>query len=82
MKTITLFSTDGCHLCEQAIGMFYYGVQAGCYQSPVSLTIVDIISDDELTALYGERIPVFKYQDRELGWPIELAQLADWVNQN
>jgi len=83
MKSITLFSTDGCHLCEQAIGMFYYAKQQNLIEQGVQLSIIDIVDQEEFVERYGERIPVFKNsQDQELGWPFELDAMVAWINQS
>ncbi|MEE4245498.1 MAG: glutaredoxin family protein [Kangiellaceae bacterium] len=77
--SLVLFSTDGCHLCEQAIGMFYYAKQHKLIAEDIQLKIVDIVDDPLLVERYGERIPVIKLNDKELGWPFELEQLTAWL---
>ncbi|NVJ61032.1 MAG: glutaredoxin family protein [Gammaproteobacteria bacterium] len=82
MRTFKLFSTDGCHLCEQAIGMFYYAKQQKLIRDDTELNIIDIIDDAVLTEKYKLTIPVLRRSDEEeLGWPFELEELVDWVNQ-
>lgn len=78
-----LMTTDGCHLCEQAIGMFYYAKQQKQVSEEVALELVDIVGDDDLVTRYGERIPVLvePISGDELGWPFELEELVSWVNQ-
>ncbi len=80
MKKFILYTTDGCHLCEQAIGMFYYAKQQGLLSDSVELLMQDIISDEQLVAEYGERIPVIRSMDtgQELGWPFELESMVSW----
>ncbi|WP_144395435.1 glutaredoxin family protein [Pleionea sediminis] len=82
MVRFNLFSTDGCHLCEQAIGMFYYAKQHKLIADDIELGIVDIVSDKKLVDAYGERIPVlFSCQTQaELGWPFELDELVSWIS--
>lgn len=82
MKKFILYTTDGCHLCEQAIGMFYYAKQQGLLSDSVELLMQDIISDEQLVAEYGERIPVIRSMDtgQELGWPFELESMVSWFN--
>ncbi len=59
--SLTLFSSPGCHLCEQAEDIVDY--------VGVPFEVVDITSDVELVRLYGIRIPVLKRSDgAELGW--------------
>ena len=62
--SLTLFSSLGCHLCEQAEDIVDY--------VGVPFEVVDITSDVELVRLYGVRIPVLKRSDgSELGWPFD-----------
>ena len=62
--SLTLFSSPGCHLCEQAEDIVDY--------VGVPFEVVDMTSDVELVRLYGVRIPVIKRSDgSELGWPFD-----------
>lgn len=71
-----LYSSEGCHLCEQAIALFHQLAQ------PVILTIVDIVDEEDLVADYGEHIPVVQrdLDGKELYWPFNLAQLSSFVS--
>ncbi|GAB2660783.1 glutaredoxin family protein [Vibrio panuliri] len=73
---ITLYSTEGCHLCEMALAL--------ATQLDISLPIevVDIAFDDELFSRYGVTIPVLSYGESELNWPFELEQLQIWLENN
>ena len=67
---LTLFSTDGCHLCEQAWGLLE---QTNLSQSTV---LEDIINDERWLAAYAVRIPVLRHTDgRELDWPFTAADI-------
>ena len=62
--SLTLFSSPGCHLCEQAEDIVDY--------VGVSFAVVDISSDVDLVRQYGISIPVLKRADgAELGWPFD-----------
>ena len=62
--SLTLFSSPGCHLCEQAEDIVDY--------VGVSFAVVDISSDVDLVRQYGIRIPVLKRADGAgLGWPFD-----------
>ncbi|MCG9597431.1 glutaredoxin family protein [Vibrio sp. Isolate25] len=73
---ITLYSTEGCHLCEMAYDL--------CQQAKVSqdVEIVDIAFDDELFSRYGVTIPVLNINGEELNWPFDLQELQHWLEQN
>ena len=81
MKVI-LYSTAGCHLCEQAKQILWpLAVQ---YQ--LRFVEVDVADDDALMSRYGIRIPVLASpaSERELNWPFSVkdadvffAELAD-----
>ncbi|MGR5149693.1 glutaredoxin family protein [Photobacterium alginatilyticum] len=77
---ITLYSTQGCHLCEQAYSLL---IDAGVQEH---VQVVDIAFDDVLFSRYGVTIPVLSIQHpdsiSELGWPFDAAELAVWLNNN
>ncbi|MDR9828680.1 glutaredoxin family protein [Vibrio sp. FNV 38] len=73
---ITLFSTEGCHLCELAFSLLE---QAGVAEQ---VNIVDIAFDDALFVRYGVTIPVLNFNNNELNWPFDKADLANWLSSN
>jgi glutaredoxin len=62
VRTVTLYSRPGCHLCDDAREALAR-VRA---QAPFTLVEVDIESDDALHARYLERIPVVVLDGEEL----------------
>lgn len=71
---IRLYSTEHCHLCEQAEAILRgIGIKA----IPVEIT-----GDEGLMARYGVRIPVLQRMDTgaELGWPFDAARVLDFLN--
>ncbi|WPC72570.1 glutaredoxin family protein [Vibrio porteresiae] len=73
---LTLFSTQGCHLCDDAYDLL---VTAGVSQQ---VNLVDIADDDELSLRYGVTIPVLSYRDAQLNWPFTLNELIQWLQNN
>ncbi|CAK2884343.1 Glutaredoxin family protein [Vibrio crassostreae] len=79
---LTLYSTEGCHLCEMA---FQLAEQLNISHH---VNVVDIAFDDELFSRYGVTIPVLKFessdlsQSSELNWPFGLLELKDWLKKN
>ena len=74
MSSFVLYSTLGCHLCELAESLLN--------QSTLSdWRLVDISDSEALVDLYGVRIPVLKNtaNEKELGWPFDLADLERWL---
>ena len=79
---LTLYSTEGCHLCEMAFKL--------TEQLNIShkVNVVDIALDDELFSRYGVTIPVLKFESSdlskhsELNWPFGLLELNDWLKKN
>jgi glutaredoxin len=65
MLTLILYTTDGCHLCEEAKALLL----AAATRCSVRIEEVDIADDDRLLQRYGVHIPVIARQDngRELG---------------
>lgn len=72
---IELLGTRGCHLCDEAEKL----VQAAARARRFDWRYVDIAEDDALLARYGERIPVLRAGERELGWPFGLLDLLRLV---
>ncbi len=70
-----LYSSDGCHLCEQA--------HALCLPlfEQAELTVIDIVEDDKLVELYGVHIPVFERlsDNKKLFWPFTQQQVRELI---
>ena len=62
MKTVTLYSRPGCHLCDDARVV----LERLSAQAPFTIEEVDITRDDALHARYLERIPVVALDGEEL----------------
>ncbi len=76
MKQLILYSTVGCHLCEQALELVEPLLE-GQYQ----ITEVDISESDDLISRYGIRIPVIARADNqsEIGWPFDQQQFLEFL---
>lgn len=72
MKTLHLYSTPGCHLCELAKDIVWPLLN----DYPFAMQEIDIVDSDELLERYGVRIPVLALSDTgdELGWPFDSVQ--------
>ena len=72
MKSLTLYSTSHCHLCELAHALLMP------LPADITLEIIDIAEDEVLLAQYGTRIPVLHRQDckAELNWPFDAKDVA------
>lgn len=80
MMRLLLYSTSGCHLCEQAEELLHeLESEASIYWETI-----DIVTDPQLVAAYGIRIPVVvRVADgAELGWPFELDVLRHFVHHS
>jgi hypothetical protein len=78
MKTLYLYTTQACHLCEQAEALLTPQLQThDCH-----LERVEISGSDELMERYGIRIPVLQRLDSgaELGWPFDADQLRVFLS--
>jgi glutaredoxin len=75
-KELTLYSTEGCHLCEMALELIK---QVGLGEQ---VEVVDIAFDDELFSRYGVTIPVIKVDESEINWPFDILQLQQWLTVN
>ena len=74
---VYLYSTLGCHLCEQAKTLLW--PQLARYQC--RLLEKDIADDDALIERYGTRIPVLVVSDLsdELGWPFSEVDVGNFL---
>ena len=62
MRKVTLYSREGCHLCDEA----RVALERVHALAPFVLEVVDIEADDALHARYLERIPVIALDGEEL----------------
>lgn len=76
MKTLILYGTLGCHLCEQALWLI-----TPLVGDEYKLVEVDISDSDELIERYGIRIPVVAIQGHvaEIGWPFDNEDFVDFL---
>ena len=73
---LTLYSTQDCHLCEQAADLLKQVTEK------FDLEYVDIARSEALVEKYGIRIPVVKNgSGKELGWPFDLEMLEDFIRE-
>lgn len=72
---LTLYTTAGCHLCDEALALL-----EPWFQEELGLALVDIAEDQLLMARYAVRIPVLASRcGKELSWPFSSEKLADWI---
>ena len=69
---LTLYTRAGCHLCEQAVA----DLERMRQRYPHTLQEIDIGSDAELSARYGEQIPVLVFNGHEYPAPLPSTVLA------
>ncbi len=62
MRTVTLYTRPGCHLCDDARA----AIERVRARSPFRLVEIDIESEDALHRAYLERIPVVELDGEEL----------------
>lgn len=73
-QVLNLYTTLGCHLCEQALAIVHPLVA----EKGIELKLVEISESEALVEKYGIRIPVIRLDNREeeLGWPFD-SQAAE-----
>lgn len=76
MNSLILYTTLGCHLCEQALVLITPLLPDG-----TKIKQIDISESDELMERYGIRIPVLFRPDnqKELGWPFEEQEFLSFI---
>lgn len=79
MKTLILYTTLGCTLCDKAKILSWPVLQHFGYR----FHEIDIADDESLMERYGVRIPVVRREDTgvELGWPFTQEQLAELLDR-
>ena len=72
-KNLKLYSTEHCHLCEEAIEILQ---KAG-----ITATIIDIVDDDTHFEKFSTRIPVLQRPDNhdELDWPFNVKSVLKFL---
>lgn len=74
MKGVWLYTTAGCHLCEQA----YQMLQRLETDENLDIVLIEIGDDEQLTEQFGTVIPVVEFNDKtRLYWPFEQTDLAN-----
>jgi hypothetical protein len=73
-----LYSSEGCHLCEQALELI------GNIIPDHQIKVVDIIDnefEENLVELYGVHIPVLERlsDNTKLFWPFEQSQVVELI---
>jgi len=74
-----LYSSEGCHLCEQALALIVN------VMPDHQIKVVDIIdcddSEQNLVELYGVHIPVLERlsDNTKLFWPFEQSQVVELI---
>ena len=70
-----LYSSEGCHLCEQALELCYSVLKIE------DIRVVDIVEDEKLVELYGVHIPVLEKlaTGEKLFWPFDLEKLTAFI---
>lgn len=86
MRTLKLFTTLGCHLCEVAAEMLEKEmafVEAVNQAETLHLDVqkIEISDSDDLMEAYAVRIPVVKFEGSksELGWPFSAEELRQFL---
>jgi glutaredoxin len=80
VSKLTLYTTDGCHLCEHAETIIE---QALAREPDLTWQKVDIADQDALMERYGIRIPVIQLEaaDYDLGWPFSVDDVVHYLLQ-
>ena len=74
---VKLYTTVGCHLCEQALAMLQN------LAPNVTIVEVEIAADEQLLEKYGLIIPVISAgeNDMEINWPFSRNELYAFIQQ-
>ena len=80
MIKLILYTTLGCHLCEQAREI----IKHSKYSEYIELELTEIADSDELTKRYGVSIPVVRLdgKEEEIGWPFDVERFDGWFAES
>lgn len=71
MIELTLYTTQDCHLCQQALELL-----TEVSNQEITVNSIDISVSKTLTERYGQTIPVVRFPDSsELSWPFSLQDI-------
>jgi hypothetical protein len=77
IKSLILYSTEGCHLCESAERL----LRSMPELRRTTVDVVDIVDDDVLFSRYGTTIPVVATDaGAELEWPFNADDVLRLVS--
>ncbi len=83
MSTLILYTTSGCHLCEDAQALLapvlaYLQQEGG---QSITMREQEISESEALVEAYGLRIPVIQLEGstQDLGWPFDQAQAYQFI---
>ncbi|MCA1773863.1 MAG: glutaredoxin family protein [Halomonas sp.] len=75
MIRLTLYTTQGCHLCAELEARV-----AALTRQPITWQRIEVAEDQTLLARYGERIPVLADEaGNEMEYGHSLEHLCDWL---
>ena len=75
MDKYTLYHTEGCHLCEQALALLSAQLRSE------QIILRDIVEEPHLVEKYQYTIPVVANKtNQELGWPFDEQKLKEFIN--
>jgi glutaredoxin len=76
---VQLFTTLGCHLCEEAHEQLRSLMGSGM---DLSIELVEIAESEELMDRYGITIPVIRANDSEICWPFSSDELQAFLEND
>lgn len=80
MSDIILYTTAGCHLCDQARSV----LEPLARVNGLPWRTIDIADDPALVDAYGLRIPVIKVDGAaaDIGWPFDEHALINYLQSH
>ena len=76
---VNLYTTLGCHLCEEALELLR---QLQIEGLEIEVSEIEIADSDELMSAFGVRIPVVTSENSEgdIGWPFTIEELKAFLD--
>lgn len=75
MKVFRLYSSEGCHLCEEALAL------CEIVQLTEKIEVIDIVDNEQYFEEYKYSIPVLErvHDNKKLYWPFNVEKIKEIV---
>jgi len=85
MKQITIYSSVGCHLCDDVKNHLYTAIDSLNLNNKLEIAEIDVFSDAFEKCLFEsdfwQKVPVISYKNKFIYYPFEYEELVSFIKQ-